>query len=276
MQHSIEATEYKGQRVRYIKAGHGHHVLLAFHGFARTPEDFLPLIHGQEERFTLIAIYLPGHSPADGWADSVIDSRVWCDMLEELLKTVSARYVSVLGYSLGGRIALHTCMNWKFKPFKLLLLAPDGIRVNVIQRLAMRYEFGTILLDGLLRRPKTLKALCYILTALGILPLTQRQFLLRQWTDENKRETISRVFPLYRRFIAKQSDVKEFISSHAARIRIVMGENDQIIPKKTTNHLSNDIRQEVMRILPDAGHDLLSTTHIKVWCQWLSDTHSYP
>ena len=70
MQHRIESFEYKGLKLRFISAGQGPHLLLAFHGFGRSPKEFLPIV--SERKMSLLSFYLPGHSGADELAIETI------------------------------------------------------------------------------------------------------------------------------------------------------------------------------------------------------------
>jgi pimeloyl-ACP methyl ester carboxylesterase len=270
MQHSVEFTEYKQVKIRYIRAGVGRDLILAFHGFSRSPEEFLPLMRGREKECTLLSFYIPGHTSAEPIMQPFIETTMWCEMMENLIAEHQPRHVIVLGYSLGGRIALHTCMHWSLAQYKLVLLAPDGIKVHSLQRFAMKHSWGMHIFDRVMKHPKTFMSICRVVAALKILDRSQQQFLLRQFNDEGKRQTIKKVFPLFRFFLADAHIVNEFITLHSDRIRIFLGERDLVIPPNTADSLDIEIRAKVVKILPEAGHDLLSESNMLVWSTELS------
>ena len=270
MRHRVEFTEYKQVKIRYIKAGDGRHVILAFHGFSRTPEEFLPLMRGREREYTLLSFYIPGHIGAEPINQPFIETAMWCEMMENLIAAYQPQHVTVLGYSLGGRIALHTCMHWSLAHYKLVLLAPDGINVHSLQRFAMRNSWGMHIFDMVMKYPETFMSICRLVAALKILDRSQQQFLLRQFRDDIKRQTIKRVFPLFRFFLADAHAVSDFITRHSDRIRIFFGERDLVIPPNSADQLDIEIRAKVVKILSEAGHDLLSETNMQVWSTELS------
>ncbi len=262
---NTEIAQYKQLRIRYIKAGEGRHLILAFHGFSRTPEEFLPLMKGRENDYTLLSFYLPGHATAEPLESKNIDVIWWCKLMENLIDEHQAENVTVLGYSLGGRIALHTCMLWGLKNYKLLLLAPDGIKVHPLQRIAMQYNWGMRIFGWVMKHPKTTITLCRVFAALKMMDRGQHQFLSRQFKEESKRRTIEKVFPLFRFFLSDADSIREFISRRSDSIRIFLGERDGVIPPNVAENLSTKVRADVVKILPDVGHDLLSESNMHVW-----------
>lgn len=269
MQHRIESFEYKGLKLRFISAGQGPHLLLAFHGFGRSPEEFLPIV--SEREMTLLSFYLPGHSGADELAVETIEIHLWCEVLEKIVERHNPQSVTVIGYSLGGRIAVYTCMNWRIKNFRLLLLAPDGIRMSVIQRFVMRSKGLIGIFIWLMRFPKAIMALILLLIKLRLLAKPLGQFLIRQLSDDSKRRVILRVYPLFRKFMFSESVTVKFLHSISDRLLIVLGRHDPVISVALLTKLPASMHLRSVLILEDASHDVLSERYIERWKYFLSE-----
>ena len=95
-----------GLRLHVERAGHGPPVML-LHGFTGATETWEPLAAALRDRFTTIAVDLPGHGSSGAPADPAryrLD-RV-ADDLARVLDVLGISAAIVLGYSMGGRTAL--------------------------------------------------------------------------------------------------------------------------------------------------------------------------
>lgn len=96
--------------------------LVLLHGFLGDASDWEKLAHELEQEFYLIAVDLPGHG---GSKDVQLDiENAFSDFSEWLSKTLSQlgmTHYSILGYSLGGRLAMNHAMNHPEAVDKLLV-----------------------------------------------------------------------------------------------------------------------------------------------------------
>lgn len=259
----VESIEHNGLALRYISSGSGSHLVLAFHGFARSPEEFIDAIG--DTGILLLSFYLPGHDGAHDITSKSIDLKLWCQLLESLIDRYKPQAITVIGYSLGGRIAIATCLNWRIKSYRLLLLAPDGIQMNFLQRFALKRKLGFWIFHALMKSPNSFIFLTVALGRLGIIPRQTCYFLLRQLRDESKRRIIMEVFPLFREFISREKTVVKFLESLSTRALIVLGKQDPIISAQDLLKLPNKIVKSSILIIEDASHDLLSFRHVNRW-----------
>jgi 2-succinyl-6-hydroxy-2,4-cyclohexadiene-1-carboxylate synthase len=91
--------------------GAGERALLLLHGFTGSSSSWQPLVEAWQGSFRLILVDLPGHgrtvAPADPERYSI---EATAADLEEVLQQVAAVPVDVLGYSMGGRLALYLAL----------------------------------------------------------------------------------------------------------------------------------------------------------------------
>ncbi|MFM7105654.1 MAG: alpha/beta fold hydrolase [Flavobacteriales bacterium] len=269
MQQRIETYGHKGLALRYIAAGQGSHLVIAFHGFGRSPDEFLPMI--SESEMLLLCFYLPGHPGAAEITAEQIELDVWCQLLEMIIERHKPKLITVVGYSLGGRIALSTCMNWRIKNFRLVLLAPDGIKMSGLQRFAMKHKWGMRLFRGLMRYPAVFIVLTQTLVKIGLLSNPLGHFLLRQLREDSRRQVIMKVFPLFREFISSESVTRNFLQSLSDRLLIVLGKHDPVIPVMLVKKLPSTVVKKSVLIIDEASHDLLSVRFVQRWKSFLLD-----
>ncbi|AMO57280.1 2-succinyl-6-hydroxy-2,4-cyclohexadiene-1-carboxylate synthase [Endozoicomonas montiporae] len=85
----------------------GRPALVLLHGFLGDSEDWLPLVSLLEDDFYLVAVDLPGH--AKSRSIELPDNNAFTafsDILDLTLQQLDLKRYSLLGYSLGGRLAL--------------------------------------------------------------------------------------------------------------------------------------------------------------------------
>jgi 2-succinyl-6-hydroxy-2,4-cyclohexadiene-1-carboxylate synthase len=125
-----------GLRLHVAIAGEGGGPpLVLLHGFTGSAEAWAPVWPQLGARCTTIAVDLPGH----GRSSAPDDARRYAlprfaDDLEHVLETLGLERVAVLGYSMGGRAALHFALRHPGSVAALLLestspgIADDGER----------------------------------------------------------------------------------------------------------------------------------------------------
>jgi len=202
----------------------------------------------------------------------IIDVVIWCELMELILLPLQPSRITVIGYSLGGRLALHTCMHWSLTHYRLLLLAPDGINIHPLQRFALSNKFGLSLFRCVMRRPTSFIQFCDLLAKLHIIPFSMAHFMRRQLSDHNKLATIRVVLPAFRNFISTKKRINDYAMKMGGNLLIILGGKDLIIPQESASFLPTMIKEKSLLIYDDAAHDLLSFPFLTRWKPWVLST----
>ncbi|KAI9169285.1 hypothetical protein LWI28_010195 [Acer negundo] len=110
-------------QVQEIGESTDDNVLLFLHGFLGTGEDWLPIMKAFSGLARCISIDLPGHggSKIQNCGSKVATQKptlsidVVADVLCELIKQITPRKVTLVGYSMGARIALYMALKFSYK-----------------------------------------------------------------------------------------------------------------------------------------------------------------
>jgi pimeloyl-ACP methyl ester carboxylesterase len=97
-------TTVMGHRVRYYRAGTGPNVLLV-HGGASDRRDWLGTLAALADRFTMYAPDLAGFGDTERRAAGYYLTDL-IDFLEQFIETLGLGHPTLVGHSLGGRVAL--------------------------------------------------------------------------------------------------------------------------------------------------------------------------
>ncbi|MGH3088314.1 MAG: 2-succinyl-6-hydroxy-2,4-cyclohexadiene-1-carboxylate synthase [Rubrobacteraceae bacterium] len=116
----------------YTASGHEKHPTLLFlHGFLGSSKDWREVIVSFDESFRCIAVDLPGHGKSLGMP---AENRAMEGAANELLKVLDGLGIeraSIVGYSMGGRLALYFALRFPERCEKLFLeSASPGLKTE--------------------------------------------------------------------------------------------------------------------------------------------------
>src|ERR1700744_3326350 len=136
---------FRSSRFHYSCWGTGSRILFAFHGYGESSESFAFLAEALGRDFTIVAMDLPFHGETE-WkeAELFFDPGDLPALLEAIAEGLPGRQQGwwLMGYSMGGRIALQLLELAAPRIERLVLLAPDGLVVNPWYWLAPRNHGG--------------------------------------------------------------------------------------------------------------------------------------
>jgi pimeloyl-ACP methyl ester carboxylesterase len=241
--------------VHYLRAGEGTHLLVCFHGFGEHARTF-ELISGQLPGFTIIAFDLPFHGKTTldtGAAFSV----------EELLEIVKRcpeiqeKKFGLLGYSMGGRIALSVYEAVPLKVECIILLAPDGLVVNPWYRFATRTIVGQKVFRYTMFHPGWFLGLLNLSKRLNLVNQSVWKFVQSQVGDLQMREKIYSVWMAFRHFSPNLVNIKRQILEYQSPVYMLFGQYDRIItPNKGISFVKSIQPYGKIKII-ESGHQLL-------------------
>ncbi|SDJ88706.1 2-succinyl-6-hydroxy-2,4-cyclohexadiene-1-carboxylate synthase [Ferrimonas sediminum] len=99
-----------------------HPALVLLHGFLGSGEDWRPLVAGLADRYYCITLDLPGHGHSRECALTTAPGfHLLCQAIEASLNRLGVNHYHLLGYSLGGRVALHLAQHCPQRLHSLLI-----------------------------------------------------------------------------------------------------------------------------------------------------------
>lgn len=120
-------------RFHRIQRGSDRHpVLLFLHGFMGSSEDWLPVMEALAGEYCCVAIDLPGHGNCDAPDPAShameITAQAIADGLSDWLAQHATSLAAVVGYSMGGRLALYLALTFpQGFPQAVLVSASPGL-----------------------------------------------------------------------------------------------------------------------------------------------------
>ena len=269
-----DTITFGSSRIHYCRWGTGSKLLLCLHGYGERAQSFAFLEEALGQTFTLVAIDLPFHGPTDWKEGLFLDPKDFLSLVRGVVAGLPGADGPwwVMGYSMGGRLALHMLQLAPEKIARLVLLAPDGLTLNPWYWLATQTRPGNRLFRWTMRHPQwffgvlrlgnTLKAVnpsVYKFTAHYIGDPQVRQDLYTRWT------TLRGFRPDLRR-------IRSIIRDRQLPVRILYGRFDRIIRKTAGEKFrAGGIGEHCRLTILPAGHQLLQPYNLPAIVQALLD-----
>jgi pimeloyl-ACP methyl ester carboxylesterase len=264
---------YKKSIICFSRTGSGPSVIVCLHGFGENRKSFDVLENILCQTHTLLSIDLPFHGDTE-WNEGLLLTQE--DLLEIIglgfEKSGFDRHIafSLLAYSLGGRIAMSLLQMIPERIERLVLLAPDGLRVNFWYWLGTQTWLGNKLFFSTMQQPAWFFAMANFAHSAGLLNKSIVKFIHYYLDDKEARLLLYKRWTALRKFKPDLHAVKKNIANLKIPVRFVFGSFDRIILDKRSNFFKTD-RANVKVLVLQAGHQLLREKHVKDIAQQFSE-----
>lgn len=230
-----------GWRLEYVAVDIGaapRRAVVALHGFARPLEDHLIWREHWPEDARLISIHLMHHGgsgPADPDlpADAAIPPATLLAHIQDIVRQEGCdpEDMDLIGYSIGGRIAMTLLVEAPDVWGQILLLAPDGFRKAPLYDLTVHTRLGRFLWQALDRHAAGVNAVVTRLGRWGIMPKHLVQFALFHTETRAMREMVWRGWRAHRLcWPATREVARAMAGRRHGRVDLVFGLKDRVIP----------------------------------------------
>ncbi|CAN5655229.1 hypothetical protein BH10BAC2_BH10BAC2_01110 [soil metagenome] len=255
---------YKTSSICFSIIGSGPAVIICLHGFGENGTSFGVLEKSLGKNYRLLCLDLPFHGQTE-WNEGLSVSR------EELVDIIilvlekagfkKEKNFSLLAYSLGGRIALQLVQIIPERIERLVLLAPDGLRINFWYWLGTQTYSGNKLFDVTMQNPAWFFAMTNFANKIGLLNKSIIKFVHYYLDDAGLRLLLYMRWTALRKFKPDLAVVRKTISANKIPTRLVFGSYDRIILHKRSDVFKTD-KANVKVVVLQAGHQLLKGKHV--------------
>ncbi len=247
--------------LHYTCWGEGPHTLIAFHGFGRTYLDFISFTRPFGKVFRIVAVDIFFHGKShigDRSADNYpLQTKEWEELMRAFIAHIGAQKVWLMGYSMGGRLALKTAELLPEQIGGLYLFAPDGLTVNRWYALLTKYMAGRAVFRMAIRHNGLLHTLKRIFLSIGLVSRRTAAFAMAQLRTREMQWKVYHSWTFLRKLEPRFSIFSERLRPYGVTIDICFGVYDKVISGDDARRLEQkyaDVRVHLLR----SGHDLLT------------------
>jgi pimeloyl-ACP methyl ester carboxylesterase len=251
---------FQRSRIHYRITGSGPEWLFCFHGYGEDAAGFQLLENCLPDRFTIVAIDLPFHGQTD-WQEGFLFEP------EQLVSIIRRIYpfhkpVQLLGYSMGGRIAMQLAAMIPDQVKKVILVAPDGLHNNPWQWLATRTKPGNRLFKYLMQRPHMILKMMDLMGKTGLYSKKLLRFVHYYLDDAEQRGILYKRWTTMRKFSPGKHHLKSVLNQYQIPVTILFGKYDSIIRSRHGYRFQKGAENHVRVMEIEAGHGLLKEKHL--------------
>ena len=252
---------YKRSSIAYLQGGTGTHVLLCLHGFGESANSFRFLEAELGDRFTIYAVDLPWHGDTRWEEELALTPETFLTVLKDMIPGFETRSITLLGYSMGGRVALQLLQRFPAQVEQLVLLAPDGLTLNPLYYLATQTRWGNRLFRFTMNHPRWFQQLADLLNRTRCLNRSIAKFV-HHYTDRPAvREHLYRVWTTMRAFRPDIKTIQQEIRNRQIPVALVFGKYDRIIASKNGRKFQQGAESFITVHELQEGHQLLRPKH---------------
>jgi pimeloyl-ACP methyl ester carboxylesterase len=238
--------------------GQGEELWVTFHGYGQSGEVMAHFMKHFRPEVKSVNFDLPHHGETKVYHESVSASEL-CDLLGHIMREQHSKRCTLLAFSLGGKVALKLMELMPGKIDRVILIAPDGLKINPLYRFTANTQAGKWLYGRVIENPNRLFFAAKMLAKSRLLNKKIEQFMHQQLDSRHKRELVYKVWRAFRFIVPDLKDIRSKIFRYDIRTTLVFGKHDRIIHPSLAKKLEDGPDGKVKVILLDKAHNLTST-----------------
>ena len=250
-----DLIEYKASKLFYYKYGVGQKAILLFHGYGQDHTAFESWIDLLKNDFTIYAfdLFLHGQST---WAERALEKEDWKNVITLFLQKEKINEFELAGFSMGGKFAFATLEAFPERTKRMLLVAPDGVKVNFWYRLATYPVAMRALFESFISKPDFFFSIAKFLQSVGIIDKYLLRFVMFQMDTEEKRKRVYSTWIYFRHLKFEMGSIANILIDKHIPLKIIVGKYDKVIPVKDMHILLKQVPHGQLQIL-ETGHNQL-------------------
>lgn len=250
-------------KLEYLNYGNGATPLLAFHGFGRHAKDFKVFETLYGDKYTIYAFNLFHHGnseyPEERVEQNTFTKHEFREIFNSFFIEKSINKAAIMGYSLGGKVALMFTEVFPYKVESLWLFAPDGIKMNFWYFIASNTMLGRSVYKYFLENPQLFFSTVNGMHRTKLINDKIKKFALNNMDEKEKRELVYKVWLTFKDTNPNMKMCIQNIRKFNIPVYQFFGKNDKVIKPQLGDWFSKKIEQEENYHVLQAGHLLLTT-----------------
>lgn len=260
---------YKNSSIGYLRFGSGPKKAICFHGYGEDAPTFEFFAKYAGNQYTFYSIDLPFHGKT-GWNEGlsftlkdltlILDGIL--DIKTEKTQTQNPK-LSLIGFSLGGRIALSLYQSMPERVEKLILLAPDGLKVNFWYWLSTQTWLGNKFFAFTLKHPGWFFGFLKVLNKLRLVNASIFKFVKYYIGDKEVRQLLYARWTTLRKLKPCLKKIRSLINNNKTSVHLIYGLHDRIILSSVGEKFRKGIEEHCTLSVIHSGHQVLHEKHVR-------------
>ncbi len=244
-------------RLHVSRYGRGNQAILAFHGFGQEGSVYQVFEKIVNPIYQIHAFDLPFHGKSKmSLLEDGVGRKALRDFFEDYFQSNDISSFILMGYSIGAKFTLNLVNFFPERINRLILIAPDGLRINFWYSLATGSFLSRKIFRYFMQHPAMFLKFADLLTFLKLIHPSVGRFAKSQMSVDQNRRLIYDSWVNYRTLNLDIKELGQVIDRFKIPAEIFLGEKDRVISVDAVRPLIREFHHIRVHILP-VGHSRL-------------------
>lgn len=241
----------------YHQFGQGSKSLIAMHGFGQNGLMFEPIATAFAEKYTIYAFDFINHGKTEWNSSKPCTNEMWAEMLDAFAKEKGIETYSLMGFSMGGKILLHSLPLIKTPVESIFPMAMDGVKLSFYHKPYLKKTLPHYLVKKLIFNAAWSLKLLPVLRKMSLISRQASDFMHYYFENERRRMRSYMVWKSMLYFLLPLEEIVEYIQNQQIKTYIFFGEKDKILSPKLAVQLHEMISDSKLHLV-DEGHFIVN------------------
>ena len=253
----IRYSNHKNSVIALHIFGNGDTTVVCLHGYGESGDSYNFLEKYAGNNFTFIAPDLPYHGLTK-WNEG--NSFTVGDLTAILSSFIplQLKKISVIGFSMGGRLALYWMQEKPAQFRSSVLIAPDGLHKSFWYNFSTQSKIGIRVFRFTMANPQWLFGLIKLATGLRLLNKSIAKFANHYLKNSSERALLYRRWTTFRNFKIDKEKLQKSIKKQKLKTTIISGRHDRIITSSFITSFYEGDKKNITSIIVEEGHQILN------------------
>ena len=251
--------EYENHKLSYLVFGRGEEVILAFHGFGQSAEEFYPYIKPLESKYKVFVFDHFFHGLSNWGSNYEITEFDIKSLFDLVFKTENINKFHILAYSLGGKWAFTIFRVFPNQVQQISLFAPDGVKVSFYYSFSSKNWFGRKLFYFSIQKAQFFYGLLRLALKMGIIKKMLYRFVYFQMNTVEKRNQVYNTWTKYRKLEGLTPYTIRLINQKRININFFLGAYDNVIKPTWFDKCTKKMNHASIKILKKGHRSILTS-----------------
>lgn len=257
---NIHFINYKNSKIAYHVYGQGKEPVFCLHGFSLSGISYAGLGKYCSKDKIMFALDFPLHGETE-WTEKGLTAK---DLLT-IFELIASQELSIIlqdfvliAHSMGGRIALYMYQSFPEKISKLILMAPDALKMAFGHRFLFRTRLGPKIFRRLSNSSKFIMSLANFCRKVHLINRSVYNLIKSSYEDADTAHIVYERLIITHDFYPDMATIKKEILQYKTPVYLFFGKYDTIVPAGLAEHLEKGVEPFVHVKVLLSGHLLLA------------------
>ncbi len=214
---------------------------------------FAPVKESFGHKYTIYSVDFAYHGKTE-WKEEVACTKAeTIALLKEFMQQQGFEKISLMGFSMGGRIVMSLIADMAPVLNEVFLLSPDGISERVYYRDVLANRFGDAAFKQMLKHPEILINATQLFSKIGLTKKYVADYVKSYLGEERRRNRIYNIWLSMQTFRTNLTRVRSASEKNHLKVYLLWGKRDKVLPVEYAHRFKKAVPQCEL-ILLDGGH----------------------